>query len=92
MIGERDITFDIFFSISFVMSTGRRLVGIISYKKVFIFVDMGFTIRRPCGIIYNGGVGPIYKAAPGENKKPPTTCRRLKSEIRSFSFSENGSF
>ena len=54
MIGERDITFDIFFSISFVMSAGRRLVGIISYKKVFIFVDMGFTSLAPCGIIIMG--------------------------------------
>lgn len=58
MMGERDITFDIFFSISFVMSAGRRLVGIICYKKVFIFVDMRFTIRPACGIIYNGRVGP----------------------------------
>ena len=57
MIGERDITFDIFFSISFVMSAGRRLIGIICYKKVFIFVDMRFTTRPACGIIYNGRVG-----------------------------------
>ena len=87
MIGERDITFDIFFSISFVMSAGRRLVGIISYKKVFIFVDIGFTIRRPCGIIYNGGVGPIYKAAPGKIKSRLRLVDDLKVKLDRFPFS-----
>lgn len=87
MIEERDITFDIFFSISFVMSTGRRLVGIISYKKVFIFVDMGFTIRRPCGIIYNGGVGPIYKTAPEKIKSRLRLVDDLKVKLDRFPFS-----
>ena len=87
MIEERDITFDIFFSIAFVMSAGRRLVGIISYKKVFIFVDMGFTIRRTCGIIYNGGVEPIYKAAPGKIKSRLRLVDDLKVKLDRFPFS-----
>ena len=87
MMRERDITFDIFFSISFVMSAGQRLVGIISYKKVFIFVDIGFTIRRPCGIIYNGGVGPIYKAAPGKIKSRLRLVDDLKVKLDRFPFS-----
>lgn len=69
------------------MSAGQRLVGIISYKKVFIFVDIGFTIRRPCGIIYNGGVGPIYKAAPGKIKSRLRLVDDLKVKLDRFPFS-----
>ena len=69
------------------MSAGRRLVGIISYKKVFIFVDMDFTIRRPCGIIYNGGVGPIYKATPGKIKSRLRLVDDLKVKLDRFPFS-----
>ena len=69
------------------MSAGRRLVGIISYKKVFIFVDMGFTIRQPCGIIYNGGVGPTYKAAPEKIKSRLRLVDDLKVKLDRFPFS-----
>lgn len=48
---------------------------------------MDFTIRRTCGIIYNGGVGPIYKAAPEKIKSRLRLVDDLKVKLDRFPFS-----
>ena len=68
-----------------------RLLGIKWYAEVF-FIFRRFGVYNSSSSWYNIGMiimgeSKLFHRGPGNKiKRPPTTCRQLKSEIRSFSF------
>jgi hypothetical protein len=96
--GRRNFTLTLYIGRTKALYIGRTesvLLLYIGWREVYLkyflffrprFVDIGFTIFLLCGKIIMGYSTLIYRAAESKIKRPPTTCRRLKSEIRSFSF------